>query len=263
MGIKHSQNDDGVVLPIWKNDFEEFKEIVMNGFEFEKVLNVSDKLATQICLSQESGFTLLHVLVKYSRVLMIDYLLNSHDDIDVDIYDGFGYTSLMRAVKSSKDDIVQLLIDKGGDTSLHYACEVGNLKTALIILNQCSTLDIKNQEGMTPLMYAIHYKHYKLTKSLIKMRADPRITDNNGFNSFDHARNCGFSEDSLTNLSKTSEQIQTFNLQTKKIDSNDTFITLTDRSILEEKEINKTGGKIMKYFIKGVDYLITEQISWV
>ena len=274
MGIKHSQNDDGVVLAIWRNDFGQFKDIVMNGFEFEKVIKVSDKLASQICLSQERGFTLLHVLVNFSRVLMIDYLLSTQDDLDVDIYDHFGYTGLMRAVKSSQDEIVQLLIDKGadplksnhcdgGDTSLHYACEIGNLTTALILINQCSTLDIKNQEGMTPLMYAIEHKNFKLTKTLIKMRADPRITDNNGFNSFDHARNCGFSEDVLSNLTKTSENILISQLQTKKLDSNDTFITLSDRSVVEVKELSKAGGKIVSYFIKGVDYLISDQISWV
>ena len=79
----------------------------------------------------------------------------------------------MNAVRNRKEQIIELLLSKGantmvknqydsGDSALHYACDEGDMRIALLIVSHSTNIDLTNNEGMTPLMYALQKKHLKL-----------------------------------------------------------------------------------------------------
>jgi hypothetical protein len=55
------------------------------------------------------------------------------------------------------------------NTPLHYACLRGNLKVVKLLHNKNADMTIKNKQGLTPLMTAIHNQHYFVVHYLLSL----------------------------------------------------------------------------------------------
>ena len=180
----------------------------------------------------------------------------------------------MNAVRNRKEQIIEILLSKGantmvknqydsGDSALHYACDEGDMRIALLIVSHSTNIDLTNNEGMTPLMYALQKKHLKLAETLLTMGADPFVTDNNQLNAIDWARKVGVSNEFIEKLSIDAGDFDQISKEKRKVFNNETFIEFTDRSFVKNEETLQNPGIIKKTLSKTFDFLITNQISWV
>lgn len=90
-----------------------------------------------------------------------------------------------------KDEIDAYRIPKTGESLLHMVLLSGAGRKDISIVDALLELykmnpNIKDQNGVTPLMLACKYGHMALVELLLKHGADPFIKDNQGKNSFDY-----------------------------------------------------------------------------
>ncbi len=72
----------------------------------------------------------------------------------------------MTVLKNQQDNL--------GNTILHYLCMRGNLELLLTLINTSDGMDVKNNDGETPLDCAIKHEHYHIVdyfKNLDKQKA--------------------------------------------------------------------------------------------
>ena len=114
-----------------------------------------------------------------------------------------------KIVNELKEKLVQcqknykLVVDElsqSGKTSLHYCCITDpfeNLKSfrskdvIKCLLELGASIDIQDQTGYTPLMYAVKYQLYEETAVLVKNGADPYIENEDGTSAVVLAHGCG------------------------------------------------------------------------
>ncbi|OHT08517.1 hypothetical protein TRFO_22939 [Tritrichomonas foetus] len=101
--------------------------------------------------------------------------------------------SLIYAIKAQKLEIVKLFSsaefnikgnDKLGWTPIHYAAQMGNVNILSYILSKCQGIDInlKDNEGNSPLLIAASNNHSKIVSALLKRNnCNPNLADNNGW----------------------------------------------------------------------------------
>ena len=112
-------------------------------------------------------------------------------------------------VNKLKEKLVQcqknykLVVDElseSGKTSLHYCCityPFENVKcfrskdVIKCLLQLGASIDIQDQTGYTPLMYAVKYQLYEETAVLVKNGADPYIENEDGTSAVVLAHGCG------------------------------------------------------------------------
>ncbi|XP_014278502.1 putative ankyrin repeat protein RF_0381 [Halyomorpha halys] len=97
---------------------------------------------------------------------------------DVEAKGSYGVTSLIAAVFTGNEDKVEALLNRGasvdatddarGNTALHLAAKKGYLKIAEILLKHGHKIDIKNNDGKTPLDEAIEGRHSSIINLLIR-----------------------------------------------------------------------------------------------
>ncbi|KOB63384.1 hypothetical protein PFHG_05133, partial [Plasmodium falciparum HB3] len=68
-----------------------------------------------------------------------------------------------------------------------YRVKYGHINIAKFLIENKADIDIKDNEGQTPIFYAIIYKHYDIVKLLIENGADVQIRDNNKASVYDYA----------------------------------------------------------------------------
>uniref|UniRef100_A0AAT9UR03 Ankyrin repeat containing protein n=1 Tax=Apapanepox virus TaxID=3049969 RepID=A0AAT9UR03_9POXV len=126
--------------------------------------------------------TPLHRAVIKNHIEIVDMLI-SYGAI-VDAKNRIGNTPLMYA---SNPCIVKLLLEKGADpntsndngfTPLHTAVNTHSLETTSILLSYGVTVDAKDYEGNTPLMYGLSYPD--VVKLLLQKGANPNVVNNKG-----------------------------------------------------------------------------------
>ena len=95
-----------------------------------------------------------------------------------------GETRLMSAASNGDSDIVKLLCDQGastdvidgqGQTALHKACIAGHVETVRVLLaHTCQQINNKDLRFMTPLDYAVKYRHLDVGYVLLHAGADTK-----------------------------------------------------------------------------------------
>lgn len=70
-------------------------------------------------------------------------------------------------------------------TALHYAAKAGHLNVINILLDMdCLDIDVKDDGGWTPLIWAAEHMEVEAVKLLLKRKADPNLRDNVRVNDF-------------------------------------------------------------------------------
>jgi len=92
--------------------------------------------------------------------------------------------SLIRAAKDGDLSSVQESLSDGADinqrgmwesTPLIYACQYGNSKVALLLIESGADVNLMNEKGCTPLLYAAVEGMSKVTRALLEKGADPNL----------------------------------------------------------------------------------------
>nr|XP_042132992.1 ankyrin repeat domain-containing protein 7-like [Peromyscus maniculatus bairdii] len=69
------------------------------------------------------------------------------------------------------------LMDKNGNTSLHYAVSEDNQKLAEYLLKYNADMEQKNKDGFTPLLLALKENNIEMAKFLVKKGANIHVFD--------------------------------------------------------------------------------------
>jgi ankyrin repeat protein len=273
MGRSNSKIHDEIGESLWKNDLTEFSSLLYHLSSIDEPLSISSSVCTKLDIPEDWNPPLLHLLCYLNKPQYLSILLQGYPLLNINIQDIFGYTPLMKSIINRKEQIIEILLSKGantmiknqydsGDTALHYACDGGDMRIALLIISNSSNLDTGNDEGMTSLMYAIQKKHLKLVDTLISMGADAFITDNNGVSGLEWAVRVGINRETIEKISKESGEYDQHSKDRRKESYNDTFIDVTERSFIKEQESVEGPGIVTKTIWKGIDFLITDQLTW-
>ena len=140
-------------------------------------------------LQNRLGATPLHYIARTGDLEACKALIETAK-ANMEIKDLEGMTPLLIAVKLSRTDIIEYLIQKGANTdatnnkgqnALHIAagCEQIPIIREILQLTKLN-LETKDQLGLTPLLFAVLNNYYPVVKFLIESGANVKATDNNG-----------------------------------------------------------------------------------
>ena len=163
-----------------------------NGYVEEvKTLLSSGMFDINYSNSLESGFgeTALHVAAGNGHKDMVQFLLDSGAELD--IQDTYGSTPLSLALAASNvpNDVVKLLLDKGaeletendfGSTPLLYAVGWGNTGIVQMLLHRGAEINKKNRKGDTPLHLAARLGQEDAVGLLLERGAELNLLDGEG-----------------------------------------------------------------------------------
>jgi len=188
--------------------FEEVDRALENG-ENINVVNVNDWSAARFAVASGDIEMLAHLIAK---------------EIDLNLADNLGQTPLMIAAAQCDKELVELLLDhnanplaedNNGTVAYDYAVNAGRKFLALLIAEQ-STLyaiassdmksvlktvieqgayvNIRNDVGFTPLLFAAHENDLDAVKKLIAHGADLNRAENDGWTAIHFAADYGNAE---------------------------------------------------------------------
>lgn len=81
------------------------------------------------------------------------------------------------------------LQDKSGNTALALASQLGWEEGAEVLLRVGASVDLPNNRGETPLMFAVRSRNPEIVRLLLSKGADPKRTDNvAGYSALDYAK---------------------------------------------------------------------------
>jgi len=156
--------------------------------EFSKYENENESYALN-CTNQ-NGNNCLMISVIYGHQELASFILSKRKT-NLEHLNESNYTVLMIAVKNGITEFLDMLIQYQvninqknfyGNTALHIATECFNLGIVLILLNNGSYIDNKNNDGFTPLILTIIFNQSLLSSFLINSCANLECFDNYGHN---------------------------------------------------------------------------------
>lgn len=186
---------------------------------------------------------------RYSKY--IDNVNNVINSGNINYQNNDGWTLLMELALDHNDannclkyhstDIIRLLLDNNadmnlqniyGNTVLHIAAYSNNYSAIKSFLQRGINPNVTNNEGETPIMFAILHKSIQIVELLIQYGADLTIQDKNGMQIFDYL--ISFKNEEIENLIDNSKKIRQDFLQKQKL----------KQQIEEDK--NKTPDELIK-----------------
>jgi ankyrin repeat protein len=112
------------------------------------------------------------------------------DGIDPNTKDRYGFTALMSAAYTNRNEITGLLLEQGanvneryreyGFTALSFALMEDNLEIVQILIDNGADVDARDTEGWTPLMYAVDNDLDEMMHLLLKGGVDTNARADNG-----------------------------------------------------------------------------------
>jgi hypothetical protein len=189
--------------------------------DVKKIKRLLARDPLRINVTDRNGSTALHYAVMKNKLNAAKVLIANGADIDCKDVDGYPpifYTKIY-------SQLGLYLLEKGAKafdmyvTPLHHAAATGNIKGIKAALHY--GIDELDEEGRSPLLYAARAKQKAAIDFLLKMGADPYISDNDEQNiitftkrNFRHTKlsryvkqKIGFSKDALTHFAKKWQQL--------------------------------------------------------
>ena len=103
-------------------------------------------------------------------------------------------SALHLAFDHKQQECVQILQQHGAVDDLFAACMVNDAELAEQFVNKGESPNLKNASGITPLHIAAAQGHTTLARLLVQHGAEPMITDHNGHNAFEKAREADYAD---------------------------------------------------------------------
>jgi hypothetical protein len=114
-----------------------------------------------------------------------------------------GFTPLILATYSGKQEIARYLIECGadvnardaaGNTALMGICFKGETQLAHLLLAHGADVNLQNFNGATALIFAATFGHAEIARLLLDAGADKSVTDSRGNTAMSHALHQGFAQ---------------------------------------------------------------------
>ncbi|WP_342255471.1 ankyrin repeat domain-containing protein [Spiroplasma endosymbiont of Poecilobothrus nobilitatus] len=129
-------------------------------------------------LRDKNGLTPLHFAIDENNKEMVQFLINNGADVNIKIT-STGATILHYAIIKNKKEMVKLLINNGADVNkgvdslipLNYA--IGEKKEMIqLLIDNGADVNLQDENGLTPLYYAINTENIEIVKLLLTNGAD-------------------------------------------------------------------------------------------
>ncbi|XP_021936630.1 ankyrin repeat and death domain-containing protein 1A-like isoform X2 [Zootermopsis nevadensis] len=134
--------------------------------------------------------TLLMCGSRNNRLDVVDFLLDTLEDIKVDAVDLEQQTALYHAALGGHVGIVRRLVEAGaktesrnklGRTPLHAACEKGHVEVVEFLLHNDVDLDARDEDGDSPLHTAAENQQTHVVQLLLESGSQPDTESSKGF----------------------------------------------------------------------------------
>lgn len=143
--------------------------------------------------ADQDGNTLLMLAARSGNAEIVALLLNA--GARVYPHNVFGDTALLVATFGGYEQVVDMLLAKGGDlganpqgwTPLHYAAFAGHAHMVNKYIYLGSKVNATTDVDLTPLMVSAMNGHLAVVKILLSHGADPNLHDANDKSAYDHA----------------------------------------------------------------------------
>lgn len=200
VGKKHSE-EETISYPLMEAviewDVDKVKMMIENIDDdnaiknaFKKAVEKDKYKIVKLFLKKRVTPQLLYLDYSSISIKMLSLLIDSGWDIDE--VNWYGEGVIHRAIRSWREDIIELLVKNGAsinirnydhwDSPLHQQSYTGTKETIKILLNQGANINLKNNVGSTPLMHAVTHDDADRVEILLKNGADIDIARNDGFN---------------------------------------------------------------------------------
>ena len=171
-------------LAMQRGDIEQIERHLKWGSDFERL--------------DPDGYAPLHVAVRKGRTAIVRLLLRH--GVTVDRPDRDGHTALWHAVMRGHTIIADLLLKAGAkiapDAWLLDAAnnDVQTRETVQYLVAHGANLEIRDQQGDTPLLIAIRRGNHKLVRHLLDAGADATVKDARGRSALTIAKGTGLQD---------------------------------------------------------------------
>ena len=163
-----------------QHGWTELMEAVLNG-DMAKVKVLLEKEA-DVNAKNDRGSTALMIAASKGNFEIVKALLNR--GADVNIQDTDGRTALLQALRNGHIAVAQLLLEKGANTddqALFLAVWMGYKAIVDAMLTSGIDVNIRNTDGMTPLMIAAEAGHTDVVESLLNKGAHVNARSKNKY----------------------------------------------------------------------------------
>ena len=156
------------------------------------IINFLLAVGVDINFQNDSGWTALMSASAYEKIDVVDIFLAT-GQCDVNLKTNWGETALTHVVFNGNLGIIDRLIlhganyyyinDDNGANLLHYATNnkyVNNIDVLQRILSLDLDVNHQNNNGWTPLMFAVKFDKKEMVEILLDYGADPQIENNDG-----------------------------------------------------------------------------------
>lgn len=195
---------DDILSSCAQNDPYKLLKLCSQLEDFNTNLTISSSLLDEYNLSVDWKPSVLHLLVVFDQLELMEYLKEAFENIDLDVNDDIGFTPLLLSIKKRNINLVNSLLQLGAsvnlsnkfdlnDSPLHYAVNLGDFTLVELLLSWSANPNLVNIEGMTPLMYSCQSNTPGIIEFLVEHSADPILRDNYGNSSIHYAIKSGVS----------------------------------------------------------------------
>lgn len=132
--------------------------------------------------------------IRNGEVSKVENYVESHPQV-VNQVSKEGFSSLILAAYTGSLELVQILVSKGAvvnhtssmGTALMAAIVKNHVPVVQFLLEQGAEVNVCDDRGITPLIYAVQFKNHAILKLLLNYKPDTSHVDKTGKTAFEYA----------------------------------------------------------------------------